>query len=320
MHYPEIKEYLDSKSGDTFLRMYVSLYSERFKISDLGVPARVITHWKKEGLLPFLKEGKWTRINLMEYFWIRIVSDLRSLGLSIARIRTVYQEAFTAFPIDYSAFFDAKGNIRSEHAELFKEVLSRADHLTEIQKNIDTGDPEFLEELKAYEFPLFYYLVIQCVTYNWNFFMLVPKEGESIIVLDHDDPELEEAYGHTSLSEFIAELDYQPMAIISFRRYLLDIVLDKKLQSKVLDISPLDKVEWEVINTMREGNLKELKIIFDPKEAKKDIVKTYSGVSSAKEIEKVMAQFYQKKHVKLTMKSSNGKTVQYEYQRRTRLT
>ena len=81
----------------------------------------------------------------------------------------------------------------------------------------------------------------------------------------------------------------------------------------------LNSVESEVIQSMRVNNLRELTISFDPSEAYQDITYTWSKNIKQEDMEHVMNQFLGKKHVALTMKSNDGKTVQYEYQNRKRI-
>ena len=81
----------------------------------------------------------------------------------------------------------------------------------------------------------------------------------------------------------------------------------------------LNEVESEVIKAMRENNLKELVITFDPEGNYKDLTYTWEKSIKQEDMENVLNQFLGKKHVSLTMKSNDGKTVQYEYQNRKRI-
>ena len=88
---------------------------------------------------------------------------------------------------------------------------------------------------------------------------------------------------------------------------------------KAQQLGLLNQVESEVIQAMREDNLKELVISFDPKGKHKDLIYTWKESVDQKDMEHVLNQFLGKKHVSLTMKSNDGKTVQYEYQNRKRI-
>jgi hypothetical protein len=60
-------------------------------------------------------------------------------------------------------------------------------------------------------------------------------------------------------------------------------------------------------------------ISFDPNGEHQDITYVWSKNIKQEDMENVMNQFLGKKHVALTMKSNDGKTVQYEYQNRKRI-
>ena len=81
----------------------------------------------------------------------------------------------------------------------------------------------------------------------------------------------------------------------------------------------LNEVELEVVTAMRQNKLKELVITFDPKGDHKDLTYTWKKSIKQEDMENVLNQFLGKKHVSLSMKSNDGKTVQYEYQNRKRI-
>ena len=119
--------------------------------------------------------------------------------------------------------------------------------------------------------------------------------------------------------ELHESLNYKPIIHLPMKRYLLQLISDAKLVSRVEQMNILNNVEMEVLRTMRAGHATELKIIFDPKDQHADLVYTYKGVVPENEMSKVLDRFRHKKHVQLSMKTNDGKTVSFEYQDRKRV-
>ena len=83
MIYPEIEQYIQNPTKENRDKLHEVIGDERFKVSELGITSRVFTHWRHNGLIPEFEGRKWIRLNLIEYFWIQIIKDLRDRGLGI---------------------------------------------------------------------------------------------------------------------------------------------------------------------------------------------------------------------------------------------
>ena len=118
--------------------------------------------------------------------------------------------------------------------------------------------------------------------------------------------------------ELHESLNNKPIIHLPMKRYLLQLISDAKLVSRVEQMNILNNVEMEVLRTMRAGHATELKIIFDSEAEHTDLVYTFKGRTSEKDMMHVMDQFRGKKHVQLSMRTNDGKTVHYEYQQRKR--
>jgi hypothetical protein len=110
-----------------------------------------------------------------------------------------------------------------------------------------------------------------------------------------------------------------PLVVLSLKRYVYTLMSEPAQVSTAQQLGLLNEVESEVIKAMRENKLKELKITFDPEGNHKDLTYTWEKSIKQEDMESVLNQFLGKSHVSLTMKSNDGKTVQYEYQNRKRI-
>jgi DNA-binding transcriptional MerR regulator len=73
-------------------------------IAEMGLSYRLINHWEQNGIIEVERgvDGKgWRKISFMDQIWIRLVVELRSFGISLENIKTIYNQIRTN-DIDYS--------------------------------------------------------------------------------------------------------------------------------------------------------------------------------------------------------------------------
>lgn len=83
-----------------------SLRKENFKLSDLGISARILNHWKNNNLLPVIRGEGWNRFSFLEYIWLKIVISLRDFGFPLQNILKVKEWVFRPISKDEIATYD----------------------------------------------------------------------------------------------------------------------------------------------------------------------------------------------------------------------
>ena len=74
------------KSG--LKEVYNKLIERNFYIGEAEIARKTLNDWQKEGLLPFAnKEKGWTKFSLVEFVWLRCISELRTLGLPLRKLK-----------------------------------------------------------------------------------------------------------------------------------------------------------------------------------------------------------------------------------------
>ena len=124
---------------------------------------------------------------------------------------------------------------------------------------------------------------------------------------------------HKMINEVNKAIKTGPLVILSLKRYVYMLMSEPTQVSTAQQLGLLNEVELEVVTAMRQNKLKELVITFDPKGDHQDLTYTWEKSINQEDMENVLNQFLGKKHVSLSMKSNDGKTVQYEYQNRKRI-
>lgn len=74
----------------------------RWSVSDVGVPPRWISHWDRARVLMDVeREGAgWRKFSFIDYVWLRIVCELRALGLALPSVRRVKDILAAPLPVE----------------------------------------------------------------------------------------------------------------------------------------------------------------------------------------------------------------------------
>ena len=308
MKYPEIDEYYADPSPENRDKLMDILEQEHFKISDLGVTSRVFSNWKIKNIIPKVDERQWVRLNLFEYFWIQIIKDLRALGLPLKLIAQVKDQLFFRLTLR-EVYFDEKGDFRDDVLRQSAGIISEQEYEQFKSDMINNRDDENVSSFLNASIPLFYGIVISVLLDHADIKLTINQDGEIDFIKED----------HKMINEVNKAIKTGPLVILSLKRYVYMLMSEPTQVSTAQQLGLLNEVESEVIKAMRENNLKELVINFDPKGNHKDLTYTWEKSINQEDMENVLNQFLGKKHVSLAMKSNDGKTVQYEYQNRKRI-
>ena len=308
MKYPEIDQYYANPSMENRDKLMDILGQEHFKISDLGVTSRVFSNWKLKNIIPKVDERQWVRLNLFEYFWIQIIKDLRALGLPLKLIEKVKDQLFFNLTLR-EVFFDEKGDFREDDLRKSIGIISDEEYEQIKSDMLNNSDDENISSFLNASIPIFYGIVISVLLDHADIKLTINQDGEIDFIKED----------HKMINEVNKAIKTGPLVILSLKRYVYMLMSEPTQVSTAQQLGLLNEVESEVIKAMRENNLKELVINFDPKGNHKDLTYTWEKSIKQEDMENVLNQFLGKKHVSLAMKSNDGKTVQYEYQNRKRI-
>ena len=308
MKYPEIDKYYADPSPENRDKLMDILEQEHFKISDLGVTSRVFSNWKIKNIIPKVDERQWVRLNLFEYFWIQIIKDLRALGLPLKLIEKVKDELFFRLTLR-EIYFDEKGDFRDDVLRQSAGIISEQEYEQIKSDMINNRDDENVSSILNASAPLFYGIVISVLLDHADIKLTINQDGKVGFI--QEDLEI---------GNYVLEaIKTGPLVILSLKRYVHTLMSEPTQVSTAQQLGLLNEVELEVVTAMRQNKLKELVITFDPKGDHQDLTYTWKKSIKQEDMENVLNQFLGKKHVSLSMKSNDGKTVQYEYQNRKRI-
>lgn len=163
------------------------LLDKEFSSKELGLTYPQISYWEGKGLIPFeLPVSKWHSFSFIEACWIKMISELRNLGLPPASIKTMRNEI--------AKVFDVKEILNTEERiEALKNILSE----DEVKKFLDfaqtTGSDSTPKQFASTQFGL---LVMECIVTRSPVYILISASGDFFPV-DQESlnvPEFRDAY------------------------------------------------------------------------------------------------------------------------------
>lgn len=92
----DIKPYFGEHRYDKILELCERLLHKSFIGTDTGVPYRSINHWENYGLIDDERDDSksWRRFSFVEFIWIRMIDQMRKMGLPMETVKAVKAHLF----------------------------------------------------------------------------------------------------------------------------------------------------------------------------------------------------------------------------------
>lgn len=226
-----------------------SLITERYQLSDIGMTSKVAYDWEKAGVYPKGRRSKFRRqYNGIEYVWLRMVTELREFGLSIAAILKLKDFLFSKFDLtDFiaSALKDEFDDQELEELQSF--MRSYFVSQSKLENRIHSTDIELMNTT-------FGILLFAVVFSKAETHLLIKKNGECVVF---DNP-LEDGFTSSMLMReaYIAFPLKFALAELIEREHLYSLESPN-------DYLQLSEGEQTVLALMRDGDLNALTVFFE---------------------------------------------------------
>lgn len=101
------------------------VYEGYYSLSDLGIPSRVFSNWKKEGVVPWFPADKTAKFDTVQATSILMMDELRLGGISIAGLKQISNELFIKpFEENFAEkFLLNEIKLRGHEDEVSKELI-----------------------------------------------------------------------------------------------------------------------------------------------------------------------------------------------------
>ncbi len=140
--------------------------------ADIGVDRKLLYSWKKHELLPFAqKEKTWGRFSFVEVCWLKLLLELRSVGVGLNKLREV-KDFF--FPENFANQFFTKSETEFPNKELEKNIKEKI----EFKDGKPVFENEHLDILKEASFSLFTSFLLATILTRSNYCICIDSNGK----------------------------------------------------------------------------------------------------------------------------------------------
>ena len=172
----KILKLLSSDTGG-LKEVYNKLIERNFYIGGAEIARKTLNDWEKEGLLPFPhKEKGWTKFSLVEYVWLRCISELRSLGIPLEKIKKAKKIFFKLNIEEYKILF-------LEAIENFTEDIQEREQVLALFKRKDIPETMWLEAMQEVQLSLLTLLILEVLINNHNLCFTLDNEDKIRIIV-----------------------------------------------------------------------------------------------------------------------------------------
>lgn len=256
-----LDHFLGTLDGDTisdFVDFVLTHSDYYFKVTDY-VSNKNFWDWKNLGLLDMknFKSGKKqrkgvtavpTKMNLVGYFWINIVADLRKFGLSTNKIRDIKDVMNDLF--NFSQYNEEElSNIKKEQLEYTNKIhFNKESDKTEALDLIEKDQFINIVEDESNNFTLLCIAIMALIFGKKDIIFSVNSDGEGLIYINNQVAEKHTTYFN------------KPHFNIPLRYYLKPLISDENMASFVSKHKILSPEEEKILDTLRKEDVSDVHI------------------------------------------------------------
>lgn len=291
------------KSYLGYMTLGSMLDEKLFSTADVGVNTKILSYWKKNGLVDFHQRREWTEVSFVGLLWLRVLDSMRKMGCSIALMKQIYDHLFTrAFEQNL-----AKKNIEEQLIELRNEQSRRvlSNDESERMKNLEsTASDELLLHSLRLEISFFYQMVCTCLETG----------AESGILIFPDQTFTEYVIDPQERNDWYNNLFNRPHINIPISSFIIDFINEEDKKDFIIKSNMLDEDELRVIREMRRENVRSITVTLndETREVEK-IVSDERGLIKGDKAKEVMRILGMKNYSGIELKTRDGKTLSFSH-------
>jgi DNA-binding transcriptional MerR regulator len=292
----ELKYYNEKQYNVDFPRLEKTLMEPRFTITQLGIKARDATYWDKNGILPELKgKGARRKYDLIQGIWLRLIPQMRSLGISIENINRFKKNIFD-FEVSVEDLIKSKDFVK-------KLQTIAKDEMSNEKLNELINSSQFKAMIENEKLNIFQLCIMYVILFKKRVSLIVNEEG---FFTPYSTERHNELIAENPL--FIKALD-APHFSVSLNAAYADLIKGWKEEPFFEEITIVSNTEIEILNALKEPNVKSVTIKFTNGEP--DLIETVQEeeVDLATRFCDIIAK---NGYHTVTVKTRNGNIVKYE--------
>ena len=281
--------------------VYNKLIERNFYIGEAEIPRKTLNGWQNAGLIPFThKETGWTQFSLVEYVWLRCINELRIIGLSLEKIKKIKEFFFRHDLEEYKELF-------LEALRTFTGDVQDKENVIEVFKRKDIPEKIWIEAMEELQISPFTMLILEVLVNNHNLCFTIDIEDRiQVIVLGKVvDDRVKKNEAATS------QLTDCSFALVNLKKIVQGFFSSEKIgHDNDYLLAFLNKKEKAIVEKIREGGVKEIKISFSNN--KPVLLKLTKDVKPDEAINKVSRILKKGEFSDISLKTRDGKLLNYE--------
>ncbi len=285
--------------------MFERKISIRNMVDKNGKPInKILAFWRRNELLPFVEEGEWIKISLMQLIWIRILDDLRDINFPVEKMKSVCNYFFR------DAYND---NLPKKNIE-FNQNLIQQKRVAGTQSEEEDALLLTLDESLNNE------RLIRFLNTNINYLSnfvanVIASEQDGLICIFFDGKVAEYDGNQFCVHSTTIPPPTNPHIRLSITHYLIEFIKNEEISSIVLP-QLLNEDEIKVLREMRKKNVKEITITQGNNGKTLTIKSSRDGILTKDETELVKEIFGLKNYESLTIDTIDEKTFRFKKTRK----
>lgn len=245
--------FFGAKTFEKSVELAMSMNVEIFSPKDVGVSYTNINYWDKKGILSSQRknETQWRNFSFIDYAWIRVIAEMRDLGVPVELIKEAKDFLFD--------LVDVK--------PLFKDFKKKIDEIKKAMSFPEAQKDEIINIMleggkKANEEGLthFYIAITQSIILKIPTSILLFKNGGVVIWYEGKDEFFDKEIRELKL--------FESHISISISKIIKDFLLDKNSVYLLPELKLLEPNEIRLMELIHTGNYDTISINFLDKKMK----------------------------------------------------
>jgi hypothetical protein len=255
MKQEQLIEFLESNGINPVLlaTYYPNIGKPLGKPSQLDITPREFFYWTDKGVIDIPKaevgQSPWSKLNLFEILWIRIVKELREFNLPFAPIAKLKNEIFMSLLDKFKANKDFA-------IEEVKAVFSKSKNKDEFfeQFDIEQLNDDKLRDKYGITMNLISALISDILIFKRKISLIVCKENKEFVFLFDGN-----TFSYLNKESIQLALQRTHL-IIDLNKLLEEYVLDSNLETLNEEFGLISEDEKELLKLIRDKQIKEIQI------------------------------------------------------------
>lgn len=300
------------ESGVSLQEFWQLLFNKQITLKEAGIEPKLFTFWRREGLIDFVPEGKWARLNYIQVIWLKILLSLREFGYPLTKLKIIHEHFFMRSYKDNVA----KRKLQSTEKELAAKVgIGQATEQEEERLEQIRGtlrDPRLLHILSA-DITYFSELLIECLHHGTETGILIFDDGSVAEYVNEKYYYIDEKGNY---HEFNHKLEFHPPYIyVPLAYYIIQFLSDDRLYKYIPQLNLLSEDELRVLREMRNHNVREITIEINKGNITR-IESTTGGIIPQDKVKEVCKLLGLKNYERITLETRDEKTVSFKKTRK----